>query len=144
VTGSSDDQAKAKKDLLETLAKEVGADSAKELLEILKQKVDEKNNPQILISTVAPTKSVDQKITDLKNKHPTTAKKIETVEDLNSFLHPSKQIMDLPHRSTSASTWGAYSLDHFLQVNRKTILLRRMIYCLHRTNSLPCPKFLDF
>ena len=92
VTGSSDDQTKAKKDLLETLAKEVGADSAKELLEILKQKVDEKNNPQILISTVAPIKTVDQKITDLKNKNPTTAKKIETVAKNPGILDKVKNL----------------------------------------------------
>ncbi|CAG2196341.1 unnamed protein product [Mytilus edulis] len=65
-----------KKDLLESLAKEVGADSAKELLEILRQKVDEKNNPAPSpASTAAPTKTADQKIDELKKNHPDTAKK---------------------------------------------------------------------
>lgn len=84
---STDNKETEKKALLDQLAKEVGADSASELLELLKAKVQEKDakDQGIPVVTVPPVQKTDE-IKKIANNDPVKEQKVEKMLEDTSLL----------------------------------------------------------
>uniref|UniRef100_K1RHS1 Putative defense protein 3 n=1 Tax=Magallana gigas TaxID=29159 RepID=K1RHS1_MAGGI len=83
----TDNKETEKKALLDQLAKEVGADSASELLELLKAKVQEKDakDQGIPVVTVPPVQKTDE-IKKIANNDPVKEQKVEKMLEDTSLL----------------------------------------------------------